>query len=438
MDIIIGFAVFMVSMIGCLIWDLNMIIGLVIGLISFLIVGMFRGFTFRQVLGYAYEGAKESLLVIKVMLLIGIITATWRACGTITFFVYYGVKVITPPLFVVITFLLASLLAYALGTSFGVVGTLGVIFMALARSGGVNEIITAGAIMSGIYFGDRNGPASSSANLVAIITKTDLFENIRMMLKTAVIPMGICLVLYGILSFGNPINQVDENILSGFTSEFKISYWLALPAGLMLVLPLLKVNVIRSLTASIAAGVCLTLVLQGTSITETIKFLILGYKSGNADLAPIINGGGMVSMIEVCGIVVISCAYSGLFNNTNMLDSIQRQLENMSSRIGRFGAMIVVSLLSCMIFCNQTVASMLCNDLLAKPYEDAGATREELAIDIENSVIVLAGIVPWCVACSFPLKTMGVGIETLLFSFFIYLMPITYAFTKKIWYNIRL
>ena len=145
----------MVSMITTIALNISMIVALLVGLVAFLIVGMRKGFALNEMGKMSLGAIKDSLVVIKVMLIIGVLTAVWRISGTITVFVYYGMKIIMPDLFIIITFLLCCLLSYAIGTSFGVAGTVGIIFMALARSGGVNPIITAGAIMSGIYFGDR-------------------------------------------------------------------------------------------------------------------------------------------------------------------------------------------------------------------------------------------------------------------------------------------
>ena len=108
---------------------------------------------------------------------------------------------ITPGLFLIITFALSCLLSYALGTSFGVAGTVGVIFIALARSGGVNEVITAAVVMSGIYFGDRSSPVSSSAILVAAITHTNLLDNVKMMMKTGIVPLLLTFGIYAVFSF---------------------------------------------------------------------------------------------------------------------------------------------------------------------------------------------------------------------------------------------
>ena len=180
MGLIIAFVIFIGTMIAMLITGHSMVWALLAGLVMFAGLGLVKlkksdealgiGQGIRELALHSWGSIKESLIVIEVMLIIGFITAAWRVSGTITVFVYYGMKLIVPPLFLVIAFLLSCLLSYALGTSFGVAGTVGVIFMALARSGGVDPVITAGVLMSGIYFGDRGSPVSSSANMVAGIT----------------------------------------------------------------------------------------------------------------------------------------------------------------------------------------------------------------------------------------------------------------------------
>lgn len=435
MAVTIAFAIFIVSMAACLILDGPMLLPLVIGFICFYIAAIRKGFSFPQVGKMALKGAGDSLVVIEVLMLIGLITALWRSAGTITFFVYYGIRIITPPMFILITFLLACLLSYALGTSFGVAGTVGVIFMALARSGGVNEIITAGAVMSGVYFGDRGSPASSSANLVAAVTGTRLYDNVKEMMKTVLLPLALSTVIYAILSVKNPITHVNDAILTALEEDFVINLWPVLPAILMLILPLFKVNVMIAMTASIISGGAVSIGVQGLSLLETLKYAAAGYYPQSSSLGTILGGGGAVSMLEVCGIVLLSCSYSGIFSGTDMLGNIQGALEKLMGRIGKFGAMVVTGAATTGIFCNQTIASIMCSDLMGKPYEKKGAGKTELAIDIENSVIVMSGLVPWAIACTVPLGMMGVGIEALPYAVLLYLIPLCYIFTKQIWYK---
>ncbi len=434
MDLLVAFLVFMACMIAALVKGFSMTIPLVVGLVGFMAVAVHRGYKLRDVGRMAFDGAMSSMVVNRVLCVIGFITAVWRVSGTIMIFVYYGMKLITPPIFLMVAFLLSCLLSYALGTSFGVSGTVGVIFMTLARSGGVDPLITAGVLLSGVYFGDRGSPVSSSATLVAGVTDTDIFGNVKEMMKQAVLPMVLCLVIYGVLSWQNPIQHIDHELMGEFTDAFKISLWAFVPAILMLLLPLLHVSVIRSMGLSIASGILVAWIVQGVPLWKVLVTCVVGYKAQGTGLAAILNGGGLVSMIEIIIMLLLSCAYSGIFNGTGMLDSIQDRITAGSSKIGRFPVMVILSFLSSAMFCNQTIAALMCNDLMKKPYLDAGASKLELAMDEENSVILIAGIVPWCIGCSVPLAFMGVDFRALPYACYLYLLPICYLLTKKHFY----
>lgn len=431
MDLIIGFIVFIGAMVWCIVTGYTMVIALFIGLIVFSVVGMRKGFGLREIVKMGAGGLKDALIVIEIMFIIGFITAVWRSAGTISFFVYYGIKMITPGVFLIITFALCCLLSYALGTSFGVAGTVGVIFIALARAGGVNELLTAGAVMSGIYFGDRGSPVSSSAILVATVTETDLLTNVKKMAKTAWLPLVLTLGIYSVLSFSNPIRAVDQSFLHSLESEFSLSLWAVVPALCMVVLPLLRVPVIYAMLASIASGSAVSLFCEDMPLQTLLHTLIFGYV-GEGGLGKILDGGGMLSMIEIVCIVSLSSTYSGIFTGTDMLGVLQEKILSLAQKIGRFATMVLMSYIFLGIFCNQTIASMICCDFLKKPYKELCATKEELAIDLENSVILLAGTVPWAIACTVPLGFMQVGSGAIFFSFYLYLVPICYGIQKKV------
>lgn len=444
MGLIIVFIVFIISMIAMLITGHSMAWALLIGLFLFTVLGLDelkkkedmdlkRGI--NELASSSCGSIKDSLIVIEVMLVIGFITAAWRVSGTITVFVYYGMKVIVPPLFLVIAFLLSCLLSYALGTSFGIAGTVGVIFMALARSGGVDPVITAGVLMSGIYFGDRGSPVSSSANMVAGVTKTDVLTNVRLMMKSAILPFVATTVIYTVISLRNPISHIDEGIIKAFEAEFTLSPWAFLPAVLMLVLPLCKLGVIFSIGASILSSIGVAFFVEKISVFEICKILIFGYRSEGDGLAAILDGGGLVSMLEIVAILIISCAYSGIFNRTDMLKKLLDVIENSCKKTGRYATTLIVSIVTCIVFCNQTIATLMCNDLLTKPYLNTGGTRQELAIDMENTVIIVVGLIPWCIACSVPLTFFGVGISALPWALYLYLVPVCYFFTKRHWFQ---
>lgn len=431
MDLLLAFAVFLAAMLAALIKDFSMIFALLAGLAAFIAVGLKRGFSLKELAHMGIGGAKDSLIVIEVMAIIGFVTAVWRVSGTITIFVYYGIKIITPSLFLLIAFLLACILSYAIGTSFGVAGTVGVIFMTLARSGGVVPILTAGVLMSGVYFGDRGSPASSNANMIAGITGTEIFTNVKLAMKTGLTPFIACCIIYTVMSVMNPIEAIDTQLVNTFETEFNLSLWAFVPAVLMLVLPFFKVSVLKSMGLSIASGILVAWLVQGVPLMEVLKICVMGYEAKSGGLGEILNGGGLMSMLEIVVVLIISCSYSGIFDGTKMLESLQDSLSKACTKAGRFTVMVVLSAASAMVFCNQTIATLMCNDLLAKSYLDTGGTKQELAIDMENSVALIACIVPWCIGCSVPLSFFGVDSRAMLFAFYMYGVPLYYLFRKK-------
>ena len=461
MALLIAFLVFWVSMVAAIFTGYSMIIALLVGLAAFSAAAVIKGFGLRELCSMALGGAKGSLIVIEVMCVIGFVTASWRVSGTITIFVYYGMKIITPSLFLIIAFLLSCLLSYALGTSFGVAGTVGVIFMTLARSGGVDPVITAGVLMSGVYFGDRGSPVSSSANMVAGITGTKIFDNVRLMMKTAVVPFVLTLTVYVVLSLGNPISHVDGTLVASFEEEFVLSMWAFVPAVVMLVLPLLKVSVLISMGLSILCAVLTAWLVQEVPIFEVLKICIFGYQAQGEGLGAILNGGGLVSMLEIVFILLISSSYSGIFSGTGLLDELQEKLSRACTRFGRFTVMLMMSIGTAAVFCNQTIATLMCCDLLKKPYLEVGrdadasaaaadeagcavppadgstvsdASMTELAIDMENSVILIACFIPWSIGCSVPLSFFGADFHSLPFAIYMYAVPIFWLLMKKRWF----
>lgn len=424
-------------MVASIMLGYSMIPALLLGLLIFIYLGIRRGFALAQLADWGLDSVKDSLVVIKVMLIIGLITAAWRISGTIPVFVYYGIRIITPPLFLVITYLLACLLSYALGTSFGVTGTLGVIFIALARSGGVDPVITAGVIISGVYFGDRCSPVASSANLVAGVTHTDIMTNVRYMLKTNIIPFILTLGIYLFLSVRNPIGTIDAGIISSFEETFSLSVIAFIPAVLMLVLPLLKLAVTTSILISAASGVLIAFFVQNMPVGTIVRSCLFGYESQDAGLGSILNGGGVMSMLEVVVILIISCAYSGIFNGTGMMEPVHAMMEKYCRKIGRFATCFIFGLVGTCLFCNQTITTLLAAEVFDEPYENTGGNRQELAIDIENSSIVAAGFVPWCLGCKVLLTFMNVGPEAVPYAVYVFLIPLCYLFTKKLWFPDR-
>ena len=427
---ILAFALFLSALILCLTmgWSAAWAIGA--GAVLFALLGLRLGYEPRALWRMAWEKGRKSLIVLRILVLIGMITGLWRASGSIAYCVYYGTQIITPSLFVLLTFLLTALLSYALGTAFGVASTAGVIFMALARSGGVDEAVAAGAILSGIYFGDRCSPVSSSANLVAAVTDTRLYRNVRRMFATGLPAIALTVLLYLALSVQNPVVGMDTAVVEALHQSFALNWLDLLPAVVILVLPLCRVPILWAMAASVVLAALEGWLIQGIAPLELLEIAIFGYQPHAEALVSVMAGGGLLSMASTCAIVLFTGLYSGILEGIGILEPLQRRLVEAAGRFGRLPVMIVTALVSIAVFCNQTVAILLCEQLLSRAYP----SREELAMDIENSGITLSGMVPWSISCTVPLTMMGAGYRSLLYALLLWMIPLCYLFCKRWFY----
>lgn len=429
--ILFCFGLFLASVISCLLCGYSLIWALLFGFALFFGLGLKKGFPVRDLLAMAWKKGRDSLIVVPVFLIIGIVMAMWRSSGTIAFFLYHGLKGISPNWFVLMAFLLSALLSYALGTSYGVTGTCGVILITLARSGHVDLAITAGAILSGAYFGDRCSPMSSCATLVAACTGTELYANVREMLKTAALPTVLTIGVFAALSVRNPISVVDATVLGALSEHFSLHWATLLPAGIMLLLPLLKVPVKWAMAISAFCAFALTVFLQDLPFDAALRSAILGYKPVQPELQSILTGGGLISMVSTCLIVFITSLYAGILEGIDALASAHIWVERLAQKIGLFPTSIVISAVLAAVFCNQSVAVLMDEQLLSESYRKRGASRTELAIDISNSGVMIAGLIPWSIAISVPLSMLDMGNEAILWCVLLYLIPLCYLPTKR-------
>jgi len=431
MTLLTAFIIFIVCMAVSLILHITMLLPLGIGFVLFSALAVRKGFAFKEVLRLAADSLKDSFIVIGILLIIGCLTGLWRLSGTVSYFVTLGISAIPPQLFLLAAFLLSSAMSYALGTSFGVTATAGVILMSVARAGGVNPVLAAGAIMSGVYVGDRGSPAASSGNLVAVLTHTDMRKNVREMLKCSLVPFILCCVIYCLLSLFAPIEHIDTGILNLLDSEFALEWYCLIPAVLMIILPFCGMNVKWSMAVSLAASFAVAMLVQHESLLSCLNAMIFGYTPKDASLNSMLSGGGVVSMLEICGILLISCSYGSIFRGTGLLSPIGEKVRQAAARIGRFPVMLILGAGTAALFCNQTIAAIMQSNLTDELYGSSDEERRHKMLDMENSVILLAGLVPWCIACSVPLAMLGVDARVLPFSFYLWLVPLWWLIRSR-------
>ena len=419
MGSIVAILLFSLSLIFCLLLKYSVIYALIVGYIIFVTYGLIKGHDLKVLIKKSFEGVLTVKNILLVFVLIGMITALWRASGTIAFIVYMGSKLISPSILILLTFLLCSILSFLIGTSLGTAATMGVICVSIGKAMGINPYYLGGAVLSGIYFGDRCSPMSTSALLIIELTKTNLYTNIKLMLKTSIIPFVTTCLFYlslGLKSSTSPVSIDTTNI---FKENYNLNIVVIVPAILIIILSLFKVNVKKTMLLSIVISFIIAMFFQKESVTSLINYCVYGFHHSNEKLNSMMKGGGILSMLNVGLIVAISSSYSGIFKETKMLILMKKYLKEFSKKTSNYFVIFLSSIISGAIACNQSLGIILTYEL-CEELED----KQNMAIILENTIVLLAGLIPWNIAMAVPLKTVDIGLMSGLFAFYLYFLPL--------------
>jgi len=419
MGSIVAILLFSLSLIFCLFLKYSVIYALIVGYIIFVTYGLIKGHDLKVLIKKSFEGVLTVKNILLVFILIGMITALWRASGTIAFIVYMGSKLISPSILILLTFLLCSILSFLIGTSLGTAATMGVICVSIGKAIGINPYYLGGAVLSGIYFGDRCSPMSTSALLITELTKTNLYKNIKLMLKTSIIPFVTTCLFYLFLGLKSSTSPVSIDATNIFKENYNLNIVVIVPAILIIILSLLKVNVKKTMLVSIVISFIIAMFFQKESVISLINYCVYGFHHSNEKLNSMMKGGGVLSMLNVGLIVAISSSYSGIFKETKMLVILKEYLKEYSKKTSNYFIIFLSSIISGAIACNQSLGIILTHEL-CEELED----KENMAIILENTIVLLAGLIPWNIAMAVPLKTVDIGLMSGLFAFYLYFLPL--------------
>lgn len=414
-------SLFCVILIVCVALSLPIVGALAAGLLLFCLYGRYRGHGWGELAHMGASGIVTVKGVLTAFVLIGILTAFWRASGTVAEIVIIASPLVSAAVAPLATFVLCGVMSFLTGTAFGTAATMGVVCMTLASSMGADLLICGGAVLSGAYFGDRCSPLSTSALLVRVVTHTELGENIRAMVKTAAVPFALTVALYAALGFAYAPARGATSLsaIDALARTFDQGLVALVPAALVLVLPLFRVSVKGAMGASIVAAAAVCVFARGIAPADLVRFALVGYSSSDAAIQQLMGGGGLTSMINVTCIVCLSSSYSGIFEGTGLLAGVQGHIAGLAERLTPFGAVLAVSIPASMIACNQTLSTMLTHQLCAPVEPD----RRAMAIDLEDTVIVIAPLIPWSVACSAVVTMCGAPSMCFALAVYLWLIP---------------
>lgn len=240
------------------------------------------------------------------------------------------------------------------------------------------------------------------------------------MIKTGAVPCLLTCAVYAALGLLFQGSGSCSNAAEIFCRSFTLSWPALIPAILVIVLSALHIDVKGIMIASILSAAAVAAGIQHTAFSEILAACLWGFHPAAPELARLSAGGGAVSMADVVAIICISSSYAGMFSGTGFLSKIQGYIHTLSQNLSPFGAIIITSLTTSMVSCNQTLATMLTHQL-CQPIEP---DQQRLAIHLENTVIVISALVPWSIACSAFLAIIDAPFSAVPAACYLYLLPL--------------
>jgi NhaC family Na+:H+ antiporter len=393
----------------------------------FAVICLRKGYSSKSIFKMSLLGGKKSLVVIKILLLIGAVTGAWMVSGTIPGIVYYSLELIHPATFVLLSFLICCAASFLLGSSLGTVSVVGFPLIIIARGGNANLNLVAGAIIAGAYFGDRCSPMSSSAALVSNLTGTNLFKNIKNMLYSSIFPFLLSFGFYYEISRYNPLKMVHNNLTGEIVKTFKIEYLVLLPALVILVLCLSKMKIQLAMLISVLTAFVVAVTIQGLPPLEVLNSILFGFKLDTPSvLTNIIKGGGVSSMVNSCFVVFVACSLAGILEGINAFDGIKYLLNKLKTGGALLYALTaIIGTLTAAFGCSQSIAVVMTEEIMKDCYSNG--ENYQLALDIENSCILTSALIPWNIAALLCTTTLGVNMYGYIpYAFYLYMFPLLY------------
>ncbi|MDQ0159455.1 Na+/H+ antiporter NhaC [Alkalibacillus salilacus] len=413
------------------------ILFIIMGLIVW---GKLRRFEWKSIENGMVKGVQSGIVPVIIFLLIGVLIAVWMKSGTIPTLITYSFNIISVDYFLVSVFIVTSIIAVFVGSSFTTVSTIGVAFIAIATALDVNLAMAAGAIVSGAMFGDKMSPMSDTTNLASSVSQVDLFEHIRHMLWTTIPAFVITALAFVFLKFDSTqanISQV-ESLIQVFQTETTV-HWIAIvPALLMLLAAVKKLPAIPTILLGIVSGFLASLVLQvgSVNISEWMTVVQAGFETstGNEQVDSIINRGGIQSMMWAVSLLLLALSMGGMLSELNVINSLMAAIHNWVETRGKAVLSTVLTGIGInLTLGEQYMSVILPGEAYASRYQEMGYEGKHLSKVLESSGTVINPLIPYGVSGVFMASVLGVPVLSYLpFAFFCLLCPIItiiYGFT---------
>jgi NhaC family Na+:H+ antiporter len=363
------------------------------------------------------DSIHKAMPAILIMLSVGVLIGTWMASGTIPMVIYYGLKLISPKIFLVTACLVCSIVAVATGTSWGTIGTVGVAFIGIALGLGIPLGLAAGAIVCGSYFGDKMSPFSDIPNLAVVTAGANLFDHIKHTMKSAVPGWFLSLAVYfivGLRYHSSAIASKDMTlILETLRRNFRFNVLLLLPMLLVFYLAFAKRPTIPGMLFSSALAAVLAVVFQKASIVEIATAMNTGYPAhtGVDIVDRLLARGGLMSMMETQLVAFTAFSFGGIMQKAGMLSVILEKVMRVARNIG---SLVVVTIGSAVVTALVTGSSYLSviipGELLGPIFRRKNLAAKNVSRIVSECGGIFVPLIPWSMAGVYITGALGVPV----------------------------
>ena len=441
--------------VGIVIFEASVHVPMFVGVCAAAIMAMYLGYKWEDIEKMMMDGIYKALQSVCILIIVGILIGVWINSGVVPTMIYYGLQIIHPSIFFVATVLVCSITSLATGTSWGTMGTMGVAFLGIGFGLGMNPGMTAGAILSGAYFGDKMSPLSDTTNLAPAMAGTDVIAHVKAMMLPTAITYVITLIFFGVLGvtqyhggeadmgrvteFANALNAVHGGL-------FNINPILLLPPVIVIVAVALKMPAIPGITLGIFAGGILGLIFQpgscdlgtlfnfgldGFTFSDELKEVLQASLSTETydTLIELLEKGGIMGMMNSVAMTIIAMMFGGIMEGTHQLEVVVDRIKKLAK--GPAGLVTVTEItcvLSNMTMPEQYISIVVPGRMYAEEYRKMGLHPSVLSSALEGAGTVTSALVPWNTCGVYISDTLGLGVaEYGIYAMFNWLMPIVNA-----------
>ena len=404
-----------VMVVGIVIMGADPHIPMFLGVIIASIVTMTLGYKWSDIEGMMIDGIAKAMQSVLILAIVGMMIGAWLLSGTIPTMIYYGLKLLSPKIFLVATVLICSITSLATGTSWGTMGTMGLALIGIGSGLGMPIGPTAGAVISGAYFGDKLSPLSDTTNLAPAMAGTDVFTHVKYMLKSTLLAYAIAMVFFGVYGFvhvsgGTVDSSQAEIIMNGLQDAFNINPLLLLPPAIVILAIALKIPAIPGITMGfIAAAIMAPIFQSGVSVSDILDVALNGFvcETDVESINDLLSSGGLLSMAFSILMVLIAMMYGGIMEGSRQLEVIiNALLKVVKGPAALIGATELTAFFANAIMAEQYISILIPGRMFAPAYREKGIHPKSRSNALESAGTVTSCLIPW--------NTCGVFIATTL------------------------